>query len=121
MADAVTIDSLKDKFQASTKEVEIKSWGGTVTIKKLTIEEANRVQALIVGDATVEDAQDGKVEVSISDVNEAMLLKASLSLVQPKMKAKELGSLSPEAMEGVNDIVAALDAWDKPKKSKAKT
>ena len=121
MEEKVTVTSLKDKFATSTKEVEIKSWGGTVTIKKLTIEESNRVQSVVVGNATLDDAQEGTVEVALTSVNEATLLRASLTLVSPKMKPKELGNLAPEAMEGVNEIIEALDAWDKPKKSKGKS
>ena len=116
----VTLNDLKEKFDTSTKEVEVKAWGGTVTIKKLTIEESNRVQAMLLSDATPEELDNGEINVKISKAQEANILRVSLALVKPKMKPQELGSLSPEAMDGVNEIIAALDEWDKPKKSKGK-
>ena len=117
----VTLEELRERFDTPTKEIEVKAWGGKVTIKKLTIEEENRVQALLLSDVTPEELEENKINVKIANAQQANLLKASLALVKPKMKPQELGALSPEAMEGVNEIIEALEKWDKPKKSKGKS
>jgi len=115
---SITLDDLKSKFGTTeTKEIEVKAWGGTVVIRKLTIAETNKINDLILSDATPEELENGKMKVKVSKANEANILKVSFALVQPKMKPKELESLSPEAMDGINEIIEALEAWDKPKKS----
>ena len=113
----ITLEDLRDRFKIDTKEVYIKAWGGNVTIKKLTIAEENKVNELLYSDVTSDELENNKIKVNISKANEANILRASFALVKPKMKPKELSSLPPEALEGVEEIIKALAEWSKPKKS----
>jgi len=118
----ITKEELLKKFNTSkTKEIYVKAWGAKVTIKKLTIAEEDKVQSSLLQDATPEELKDGKIKVKISNAQESNLLRVSYALVKPKMKPAELGALSVEAQKGIDEIIKALDEWDKPKKQKAKS
>jgi len=114
-------DDLTAKFTPETKTIMVKAWGGDVTIKKLTISEQAKYTDLLLKGKTTEDVgEDKTMAIGLDDAREATLLRVSMSLVSPRFKPEELGELSENAQAGITEISEALDAWDKPKKSKAK-
>ena len=105
-----------DRFKTEEKEIHVEAWGTDVTIRRLTIEERQRVEEAMMGDATVSDSVDGKVAVKVTDLNASVYLAVSAALVQPRFKVAELKALSEDARPGINEIHRALEAWDQPGK-----
>ena len=112
----ITLKELKERYPAETKEVKVEAWGGSVKIRKLTIDEHSSVEAVIMNNATQEELSEGKLEVSVSKLQESQMLAVSLALVSPKMSMQQLGELPSDAITGVTEIYLALKNWDKPKK-----
>lgn len=114
----ITKADLKKKYTSQTKTIEVKSWGGEVEIRKLTIAENNEAQAVLLKDKLASEMANGRVEVSIGQAQASAVIAVAYALVNPKMTVEELSGLDSEGMEGVTEIKKALDEWDTPKKSK---
>lgn len=112
----MTKKELLEKFKPETKEIEVKAWGANVSIKKLTIKEANDVQSMLMNNATTEELQTGKLEISVGKLQQSQWLAVSYALVEPKLTIDEISGLSTDGQLGIAEIYEALQAWDKPKK-----
>ncbi len=112
----LTRDDLKKRYAGVTKEVEVKSWGGSVEIRKLTVMESNEVQGMLMNNATPGEVKDNKIEITVALFNESNMMAVSLALVNPKMSIKEMKELTSDALEGITEIKLALDSWSTPKK-----
>ncbi len=112
----IAFKDIQERFSKETKEIEVKSWGGTVKIRKLTIRENDEVQAMFMNDATTEELSNGNLEISISKLQASQRLAVSMALVEPKLSVKQLEDLPTDAAEGIAEIYEQLQEWDKPKK-----
>jgi len=71
---------------------DVEAFGGTVKIRNLTIKEM--------------------LKFSGFDGEESMLEMAAMCMVEPKMTAKELGSLGTDSLNEVVKIIEALNLQD---------
>jgi len=102
-------------FGKETKEIEIEAWDNTkVTIKKLTIGEQAKVQAVLLKDRDLANAKEG--QVSIDSYNKSVQLIVSLCLVEPKFTVKEIQDMSSDIAEGIMEINNKISEWSTPKK-----
>ena len=102
-----------DKFKMETKELNIKDFG-KATIKRLTVGENDKLQNMLFNG----ELKDSKAVIDISRMSEQAKLKVSLSLVSPKMTVEQLDSLPKTATTAINEIIKAIDDWDKEDEGK---
>jgi len=107
---------LLEKFKPKTKKIEVKGWDDTVEIRELSNAEFTEVQALMIGDTSEKDVVNGKMEVSIRDVERSKFLAVSMSLVNPKLSVKELEGMGVSAKPGIEEIYSEITRFNSPKK-----
>jgi len=89
------------RFSTTPEQYEIKALGGaTVTIRKLTLSESQRFNSQIVKNI---DA-NGKPEMDFAKIQEMKLQKISLAMTEPKMTEAQLGALSTDAKEVIDEL-----------------
>lgn len=114
----ITKEELLDKYSLQTKTVNIKAINAEVKIKKLTIAQRQEVDELLFGDAVAEGASKG-IKVEIARYKKAAKLAVSYALVEPELKPADLDRLNDNATDFINEVYAAIEEFDQPKKSKA--
>ena len=113
----MTKKDLLAQFTQETKTITIKAWDNAeVKIRKLTIKEQAEVNALIYGDLTLDEAQEGTAHIDLLAVQESQILSASYALVEPSLTVDEIKNLPSDALEGISEIQEALTNWSEPKK-----
>lgn len=108
--------SLLDRFKLEEKEINVKAWDDKVKIRKLTIAESTKVNAILSDGA--EPKEDGKFFIPMDRLKRAQVATVAFALVEPKISAEELESLSDEAHEGVAEIYNQVITFDKPNEGK---
>lgn len=103
------------KFQAETKKVKVKSLDNQeVTIRTLSIEEADRFAKMMIKDTS----DDGKVSFDYTALADIRKEKVSVAMTEPKLSLKEINELSAQAAEAINEIADAIDEFNASGKGK---
>ncbi|UFH59837.1 hypothetical protein [Sulfurovum mangrovi] len=100
------------------KEITVKAWGNKkVVIRELTNEEFSDAQECLVGEAaTADDMKDGKVRVSIKNVEASKNAMVSKALVEPALTVEDIRKLPSIKTKGINEIYDAVMRMNAPKK-----
>ncbi len=108
---------LLTKFKTKSKEITVKAWDDEViTIRELTVSEANAVQERMTKDATETDVKSGKMHVSVPNFVAAKIMAVSIGIVNPKLTESEIETMGITASAGITEIYEAIGALNEPKK-----
>lgn len=107
---------LLKKFKPKSKKLHVKAWDETVEIRELNAGEFIEINSIIMDGSVKEDLIDGKMNVSIANVEKAKFTRVSKALVNPKLSVEELESLGESAIAGINEINDEIGKFNAPKK-----
>ena len=105
-----------DKYKNEEKKIKACD-GQEVTIRRLTIKEANEIREVMLDGATVSTKSED-VEIPVSRMSRAQVLTVAYGLVKPEMSIEDIEALPESAMECIGEIYQAIQEFDKPKNSK---
>jgi len=98
-------NQLFGKYSLKTKKVKIKSLNAEVTVSEMTVEKSNEYYARMFTGVPV----DGEPTLNAKEIGLVKIEKVAEFMIEPKMSAEELSSLSAKASEAINEISDAID------------
>ena len=105
------------QFTQETLTFIVEAWNQTeVKIRKLTIKEQAHVNSILYGELTLEDAQQGSMNIDLLAVQEAQIQTVAYALIEPKLAVEDINKMPTEFLEGVTEIADKLTEDSQPKK-----